>query len=110
MKWDSKKSGYISWGPGDPNICNTETAVEINRASGIMRTFSPTQTHEFMCEKAVYPEIKIVDVDSSTVTLANLKTRCGSGYRIVSIKNAAHVMWLSDQVEQLKGKNLFDSE
>ena len=38
------------------------------------------------------------------VSLDKMKATCGKGYRPVSIQSAEHVIWLSDQVESLKGR------
>jgi len=51
-----------------------------------------------------WPIIKIVDVGGKPNSLADMKTKCGTGYRLVSIQSAEHVQWLAEQVESQKGR------
>ena len=41
----------------------------------------------------------------SNLELEDVRAVCPSGYRTVSVQDADHVMWLSDQVEARMGQN-----
>jgi len=50
-----------------------------------------------------YPPVRIVKFDSAAGSISNLRNRCDSSERLVSIQSAAHVLWLDAKVKAALG-------